>query len=129
MENYSKQREEIIEVLENSFDHPTAEEIYERLKMNMSTSSRSTVYRNLSLLVSKKVIQKISIPEGPDRYSLIRDKHYHAICSKCGKVFDFNYDLNFNDLKNSIYTQTKVECDLENFTILGICEQCRKDFI
>jgi Fur family peroxide stress response transcriptional regulator len=128
MENYSKQREEIIEVLEKSFDHPTAEEIYERLKKNMSTSSRSTVYRNLALLVTKKVIQKISIPEGPDRYSLIRDEHCHAICSKCGKVFDFYYNLNFNDLKNTIYNQTKVECNLENFTILGICEQCNKDF-
>jgi Fur family peroxide stress response transcriptional regulator len=129
MENYSKQREEIIEVLDNSFDHPTAEEIYERLKKNMSTSSRSTVYRNLALLVNKKIMQKISIPEGPDRYSLIRDKHCHAICSKCGKVFDFNYNLNFNELKNTIYMQTKVECDLENFTIVGICENCKEKLI
>jgi Fur family peroxide stress response transcriptional regulator len=129
VENYSKQREEIIEVLENSFDHPTAEEIYERLKKNMSSSSRSTVYRNLSLLVNKKVIQKISIPAGPDRYNLIRNEHCHAICSKCGKVFDFNYKLNFNELKDMVYKQTKIECSLEDFTITGICEECRKSSI
>ena len=61
MENYSKQREEIIEVLENAYDHPTAEEIYTRLKENLSTSSRSTVYRNLALLVNKKAILKIIV--------------------------------------------------------------------
>ena len=56
MENYSKQREEIIEVLENSKNHPTAEEIYLKLKEGLSTSSRSTIYRNLALLVNKKII-------------------------------------------------------------------------
>ncbi len=125
MENYSKQREEIIEVLENSYDHPTAEEIYSRLKENMSTSSRSTIYRNLALLVNKKAIVKISMPIGPDRYDLVREKHNHAICLKCGKVFDFEYKFDFEELKNSVYEQTCLECSLENFTITGICRECK----
>ena len=103
MENYSKQREEIIEVLENAYDHPTAEEIYTRLKENLSTSSRSTVYRNLALLVNKKAILKIATPVGPDRYDLVRKEHNHAICLECGKVFDFIYPFDFNELKKDIY--------------------------
>ena len=79
MENYSKQREEIIEVLENSKNHTTAEEIYLKLKEGLSTSSRSTIYRNLALLVNKKIILKISMPIGPDRYDLIKNNHNHAI--------------------------------------------------
>lgn len=125
MENYSKQREEIIEVLENAYDHPTAEEIYSRLKQNLSSSSRSTVYRNLSLLVKKKQVLKISMPVGPDRYDLIRKQHNHAICIKCGKVLDFTYNFDFENLKNSVYNQTKIECSLENFTITGICDDCK----
>lgn len=126
MENYSKQREEIIEVLEKSYDHPTAEKIYERLKNNLSTSSRSTVYRNLCLLVNKNVIQKISVPVGPDRYDLVRDKHCHAICAKCGNVYDFKFEFDFEQLKKSVYNQTKVECNLEDFTIAGICDICKQ---
>lgn len=125
MENYSKQREEIIEVLENAYDHPTAEEIYMRLKEKLSTSSRSTVYRNLALLVNKKAILKIATPVGPDRYDLVRKKHNHAICLQCGKVFDFVYPFDFEELKDDIYNQTGVECDLENFTISGICKDCK----
>ncbi len=125
MENYSKQREEIIEVLENAYDHPTAEEIYTRLKENLSTSSRSTVYRNLALLVNKKAILKIATPVGPDRYDLVRKEHNHAICLECGKIFDFIYPFDFNELKKDIYNQTGVDCDFENFTISGICKDCK----
>ena len=59
MENYSKQREDILDVLKDSYDHPTAEEIYNRVKQKNSTSSRGTVYRNLKLLVDKNAILKI----------------------------------------------------------------------
>lgn len=35
MENYSKQREEILDVFKDSYDHPTAEEIYNRVKQKI----------------------------------------------------------------------------------------------
>ena len=126
MENYSKQREEIIEVLESSKNHPTAEEIYLKLKENLSTSSRSTIYRNLALLVNKKVILKISMPIGPDRYDLIKNKHNHAICTECGKVFDFECKFNFKELKESVYNQTSLECSEDTFCIAGICKECKQ---
>lgn len=126
MENYSKQREEIIEVLENSKNHPTAEEIYLKLKEGLSTSSRSTIYRNLALLVNKKIILKISMPIGPDRYDLIKNNHNHAICLKCGKVFDFECKFNFKELKESVYNQTGLECSQEIFSVTGICKECKQ---
>ena len=30
---------------------------------------------------------------GPDRYDYKKMPHNHAICTKCGKVFDFDYDF------------------------------------
>ena len=56
MKNYSKQREELLLVLEKLKIHPTAEEIYQKLKDNNSTSSRGTVYRNLKDLVEEEII-------------------------------------------------------------------------
>ena len=126
MENYSKQREEIIEVLENSKNHPTAEEIYLKLKEGLSTSSRSTIYRNLALLVNRKIILKISMPIGPDRYDLIKNNHNHAICLKCGKVFDFECKFNFEELKENVYNQTGLECSQEIFSVTGICKECKQ---
>ena len=61
MKNYSRQREEVIKFIKSSYSHPTAEEIYERVKDNKSTSSRGTVYRNLKNLVQKNKILKIAL--------------------------------------------------------------------
>ena len=127
MKNYSKQREEIIEVVKNSYNHPTAEDIYMIVKGNDPAVSRSTVYRNLGLLSENGIIQKISMLVGPDRYDYIYKKHNHAICTKCGKIFDFEYDFKLEKLKKSIKEQTGIEVSSENIAIEGICEICKKD--
>ena len=93
MKNYSRQREEILREIEKLYSHPTAEDIYMIVKGKDPAISRSTVYRNLNLLVEDEKINKISMQAGPDRYDFIREPHSHIICTKCGKVFDFNYNV------------------------------------
>lgn len=125
MEKYSKQREEIIDVLKESYDHPTAEQIYERVREKKSTSSRGTVYRNLKKLVEKNKIIKISIPDAPDRYDYIKEEHSHIICVKCKKVFDFKYNFKTDTLKKLIKNQTEITPDMKTITISGICKNCQ----
>ena len=48
MKNYSRQREEIINVIKDSYEHPTAEMVYMTVKSKDPAVSRSTVYRNLN---------------------------------------------------------------------------------
>ena len=59
MRNYSKQREEILNVVKEMRNHPTAEEIYEISKETIPNISLGTVYRNLNTLVNEKLIRKI----------------------------------------------------------------------
>ncbi|MGN1299664.1 MAG: Fur family transcriptional regulator [Candidatus Scatovivens sp.] len=125
MEKYSKQREEIIEVLKNSYDHPTAEEVYERVKEKKSTSSRGTVYRNLKTLVEKNMVKKIPMSDGPDRYDCARDYHSHFICKKCKKIIDFEYDFKIEALKKQLKTDIYT-IDSNSITLYGICKQCFK---
>ena len=110
--NYSKQREEVLEIIRNTKMHPTAEEVYEIVKEKNATVSRSTVYRNLSLLTELGTINKISVKDSPDRYDYINKTHYHVVCTKCNKVFDFNYDFDAEKLKQEIGLQTGVHINL-----------------
>lgn len=126
MKNYSRQREEIIKTLQESYDHPTAEEIYLSVKTKDPDVSRSTVYRNLGVLVENNLINKISMLVGPDRYDAVREKHNHAICTKCGKVFDFKYDFEYEKLKKMILKQTGVEISEKGIALEGICNSCKK---
>lgn len=125
MEKYSKQREEILELVKESYTHPTAEEVYQELKKRNSTSSRGTVYRNLNLLAKNGIIEKISMQVGPDRYDYMRKSHHHAICRQCGNVFDFCFDIDVDELKSSIKSQTDLESISDSIIIEGICKKCK----
>ncbi len=128
MKNYSKQREEILAIVQEMYNHPTAEEIYFLTKQKDPSVSRSTVYRNLGLLVRKGILLQIAISNGPDRYDYIvsRKKHGHVICKNCGKVCDFCYDVELEKLKDSIEKQTKMEVSDCEMMVKGICNSCKE---
>ena len=128
MENYSKQREEIIEIIKGLYNHPTAEEIYFLTKQKDPAVSRSTVYRNLKVLVEKEMITQIAVSNGPDRYDYKEnhEKHAHVICVKCGEVYDYFYDFDITEIKNRIATQIGVEILEDGVTMKGICHSCKK---
>lgn len=125
MKNYSRQREEIIKVVKESHDHKTAEEIYMIVKAKDPAVSRSTVYRNLGMLVENNIIDKISMLVGPDRYDYIKKPHNHAICIKCGKVFDFEYDFEYEKIKEIVAKQTGIEISNKGIALEGICDSCK----
>lgn len=128
MKNYSRQREEIVKVVKELYTHPTAEDIYMIVKAKDTSVSRSTVYRNLRLLVDNNIINKITMLDRPDRYDYIREEnhdHNHAICTKCGKVFDFEYDFEYEKLKDIIFRQTGIEISKKGIAIEGICNCCK----
>lgn len=126
MKNYSRQREEIIKVVKESYNHPTAEDIYMIVKAKDPAVSRSTVYRNLGLLVDNNIINKISMQVGADRFDYVREPHNHAICIKCGKIYDFEYDFEYEKLKEIIEKQTGIEISKTGISIEGICDSCKK---
>lgn len=125
MKKYSRQREIILEVLKNTHIHPTAEQICEMVKEIEPSISRSTVYRNINLLVEEGVIKKLSMPLGPDKFDYIYKPHDHIVCVKCGKIYDFEYDFYNKELSEKIQKETGIETDFDSVTINGICKDCK----
>lgn len=124
MEKYSRQRQEILDFLIESYSHPTAEEVYKEMKKRGSTASKGTVYRNLNFLTDKGIIEKISIQNGADRYDYLKTPHNHAICVKCNTVFDFEYNFNAKKLKKTIKEKTNIEKFSNYIIVQGICKKC-----
>lgn len=126
MNNYSKQREIILEVIRKNRIHPTAEEIYAKVVEEHPKISKSTVYRNINILVEQGLIQKIAMTSGPDRYDDdLQKSHYHAICEKCGKVFDFNHEFELASIEKRIQKQSNIKMEITSITVRGICETCK----
>lgn len=126
MGNYSKQRQKIIDIIEQMNKVPTAEEIYYKVIQFDATISKSTVYRNLSFLEKNRNLIKIPILDGPDRYFYKKDDSDYGfvICQKCGKIQEFLIDFDWSIFQDNISKQTGARVLKEDMLIKGICEEC-----
>ena len=85
---YSKQRVQILNALLEEPVHPTAEELYKKLKPKMPNLSLGTVYRNLGQMEQHGIIRRIPLDGAKDRFDGNTTEHYHLHCKRCGRVVD-----------------------------------------
>ena len=81
----SKKRDAIREILLASYDHPSVEEIYRRLKPDIPDLSLGTVYRNLALFREEGKAMSVATVAGQERFDGRTHPHAHFICEKCGR--------------------------------------------
>ena len=125
MKNHSRQREAILDILKKSYSHPTADEIYNDVKIELPNISLGTVYRNLDELVKSGIIKKIPTTS-KDRFDYMKSNHCHAICSECGHVHDIEINFNSDEMMNEIFAQSKIASNPKDIIIMGICNGCQK---
>ena len=77
-----------MELLNSTKEHPTAAQLYERLREKYPSISLGTVYRNLSLLAEQGKIQVLHSGSGFDRFDGNVADHSHITCAVCGRVAD-----------------------------------------
>jgi len=86
------QRRIILQVLGDSDDHPSVEDVYDRAKQLDKSVSIATVYRTLSLLDELDLVIRHEFQEGYSRYELNWDHHHHLVDLETGKVVEFQND-------------------------------------
>ena len=107
--NYSRQRQLIWDAVTQGGGHPTAEELYQRLKPDNPALSLATVYRNLRQL---------------EAYGRL-DPHEHMICETCGRAVDLCLGLE-PGLLDQIRQKTGAAVSGCRLVIWGQCEACRR---
>lgn len=80
------QREVILDELNRSKTHPTADELYDRIKKKLPRVSLATVYRNLEILSEAGLIKKLEISGRQKRFDWDPGDHDHVFCTKCLRV-------------------------------------------
>lgn len=122
--NYSRQRESIKNYVMSRHDHPTAEQVYEAVRKEYPSVSRGTIYRNLSLLVDRGDIVKLSRSGDVERFDGNMQPHYHFVCRDCGSVSDLEMPwLDHVD----VLAANGFQGDIEGHSIwfYGTCEKCK----
>ena len=86
------QRKTILQILTDSDDHPSVEELYERAKKADPSISMATVYRTMNLLVELEIVVKHEFNETFSRYEVNGEHHHHLIDLETGDVIEFQDD-------------------------------------
>lgn len=119
------QRTLVLDAVNRLKSHATADEIYEAVVQTHPRISRATVYRNLNQLADDAEIQKLAMPDGPDRFDHILQRHYHAKCSRCGRVFDVEMDY-MEDIIRLVKDAHGFAIDGHNLVFTGVCPSCQQ---
>jgi Fur family ferric uptake transcriptional regulator len=130
-------RKAILDVLSNSHNHPSAEEIYFAVHKVYSNIGLTTIYRTLDLFIQTGLIFKFDFGDGKARYELTEgpggpQHHHHLVCTRCYRVINYT---DFVDEELELVKRTEKELSkkfgfsIDNHLIqfYGVCKRCRKN--
>lgn len=122
---YSRQRELIYRSIVENPNHPTADEVYTKLKKDNPNLSLGTVYRNLNSLNKNGKLMRIPVPYGAEHFDGRVDKHFHMVCDVCGGVIDIDTEL-MKNLEGMLSEQTAAQ-NISGYSLLlfGVCNKCK----
>ncbi len=128
----TKAREAIIEYLKSNSDKRfTAKEIFDELKKDIDGLNRTTIYRNLERLCVQGELLRFKEPNQDSWYyqytegSEHCDKHMHAQCSQCGKIFHLEDEF-VNEFENKLNAIYGLNIDSSQSIIIAKCKDCNK---
>ena len=123
-QRYSRQREAIVQQLVHRTDHPSADMIYNSLRVEYPNISLGTVYRNLKSLSAEGVIRHLTV-DGKERFDGNTLPHIHLACTCCGSIFDL-FDDEVDNFLAHIACRTGCTIADVSMVIHGRCNTCQE---
>jgi len=119
------QRLAVCKVILSSKEHPTAEQIYLKVKGEHPTMSPATVYQTLHLLTSAGLIQELGFSEGISRYEPNTSPHINIVCEKCGEITDYEAE-GIREMWSRIVEELGFKPTGQRLEVFRYCDKCRK---
>jgi Fur family transcriptional regulator, ferric uptake regulator len=118
-------RLEVLEELAQEPDDATAQVLWSRLRERDSGTGLATVYRTLSLLSEKGVVDVLSHHGGEQCYRLCGDEHHHhLLCEKCHRVVEVQ-QCGLDEWVAAAAKQHGFVATDHRVEIVGLCADCR----
>jgi Fur family peroxide stress response transcriptional regulator len=84
----TEQRRSVYDAIMDQRDHPTAVEVFMRVKGKVPSISLATVYNCLETLCECGLVRHVHHDREPSRYCANLREHAHFFCEGCGSVTD-----------------------------------------
>ncbi|MCL2457253.1 MAG: transcriptional repressor [Desulfobulbus sp.] len=118
------QREVILDELRRGKTHPTADELYERIKKKLPRVSLATVYRNLEILSASGLIKKLEISGRQKRFDWDPDDHDHVHCIQCQRIDNITLTTPAPQIESMPKQEYRITGRRIEFS--GLCPQCMR---
>jgi Fur family transcriptional regulator, ferric uptake regulator len=133
-ERWTGSRQEVFDLLVQTEQHLSAQDIHRMCQASNSDIGLTTVYRTLELLDKADLVRKIHAGDGHVRYEYRRsdhaDHHHHLICTGCGQIFNYR-DFEQEELQLVRRTEELLARKHgflirdHNIEFIGLCSECR----
>jgi Fur family ferric uptake transcriptional regulator len=124
----TRQLAAVYEALLNDHSHPSADEIFMRVRKTLPRISLGTVYRNLQRLVEEGKIRMLFSGGRMTRFDPMVAEHDHFICWQCSRVIDVvvesDRQANLAPLVEQGFTIAT-----QSLSIHGLCQQCSQRLV
>ena len=118
------QRLAIAEAVLNSTDHPSVQQIYERVRDHFPSMTLATIYSTLGVLEKSGLIQELPFPKS-SRYESNLEPHVNLVCVQCGNVVDTDLGREaVLRLKSLIARESNFSVAWQRVDFHGWCHRC-----
>lgn len=117
----TKLNQELLDMIQHSKGHLTAEEVFFLAKENNLSVSMASTYRILSKLHQEGYLAKVTMPGQPDIFDKTITKHGHKLCRVCGQL----EDLEIKELDSIISSHIK-DYDSYELMVHHTCDKCKR---
>ncbi len=84
----SAQRVAVARYVLQTDEHPSADQVWARVREGFPMISRATIYNTLNLFVAKGLIREHVLAEGRVVFDPKLDRHHHFVDAETGRIFD-----------------------------------------
>jgi len=118
------QRRLILDIIHDSGEHLTAEEILDYVQSRAPGVNKSTIYRTLGLLEELGCVFKSELGDRFIYHHAEEGHHHHLVCRICGKNIDCDENL-FLPVERALDEKYGFHTDFKHMVINGLCHACR----
>src|SRR5687767_14875077 len=124
-QRFTEQRAAVYRYLMSTESHPTADDVFTRVRSDIPDISLATVYKSLETLVGCGLAVKLTYGDGSARYDGRTDPHPHARCLNCGAVIDVPGRIDTSALATQLQPVSGFNVEGYRLELVGYCSGCQ----
>jgi Fur family peroxide stress response transcriptional regulator len=119
------QRVALLRLLVESRNHPSAAQLYEKIKEQFPTTSPATVYKTLNLLKKMGEVLELGFSTDDNRYDGNNpNPHPHLVCIRCREILDPEVSF-LQSLEQEVADISGYKIVGHRLDFYGICPKCK----